>query len=228
MKMTQLRQTPDDQFTALNAGLQKISIFTSTNFPPAGPFSSIAQLHDCMSDMFEWPAKMRQLDLDPTNILDSYREMLPDDSPIRFTHAELDPINIMVSKDSPCCIMVILDWEQSGWYLAYWEFCKAELTTEIDSEWQATYLPKMLVKNIASIFTALQIVRHAVGSGFHGYTTEIKRNYNFKSTKRKYLVLALDQIDDSYLGHLKQVARSLPGAGTAPDPLDPFSVSIVS
>lgn len=50
----------------------------------------------------------------------------------------------MVSKDLPCYIMAILDWEQSGWYPAYWEFCKAERTTKLGSEWQTVYLPKVL------------------------------------------------------------------------------------
>ncbi|KAF4986137.1 hypothetical protein FGRMN_10974 [Fusarium graminum] len=144
-RMTCLRQTPNDQFIgSIGRGHLEDFVFTSTNFPPAGPFSSVTELHDCMSEMVKWPARMRQPDLDPTNILDPYREMLPDDSPIRFTHADLNPINIMVSKTSPCCIMAILDWEQSGWYPAYWEFCKAELTTEPHSEWQAVYLPKVL------------------------------------------------------------------------------------
>jgi hypothetical protein len=97
-----------------------------------------------MSDMVKWPAKMRQPDLDPADIPDPYREMLPDDSPICFTHADLNPVNIMVSKDSPCRIVAIIDWEQSGWYPAYWEFCEAELTTELGSEWQTVYLPKVL------------------------------------------------------------------------------------
>lgn len=119
-------------------------VFTDTNFPPAGPFSSVAEFHDCMSDMFKWPAKVNEPDLDPADITDPYREMLPDDCPIHFTHADLNPVNIMVSKDSPCRVMAILDWEQSGWYPAYWEFCKAELTIEPHSEWQAVYLPKIL------------------------------------------------------------------------------------
>ncbi|QPC78059.1 hypothetical protein HYE68_008811 [Fusarium pseudograminearum] len=66
-------------------------------------------------------------------------------------------------------------------------------------------------------------VFQAVGSGFHGYQPEIKRNYDLKNTFRKYTTFSLGQIDDSHLDHLEQVTRSLPGAGTAPNPLDPFS-----
>lgn len=128
----------------INRGPLEDFVFTDTTFPPAGPFNSVTQFHNCMSDMFKSPAKIHQPDVDPANILDPYREMLPDDSPICFTHADLNPINIMVSKDSPCHIMAIIDWEQSGWYPAYWEFCKAERTTKLGSEWQTVYLPKVL------------------------------------------------------------------------------------
>lgn len=71
-------------------------------------------------------------------------------------------------------------------------------------------------------------VFQAVGSGFHGYQPEIKRNYDLKNTFRKYTTFSLGQIDDSHLSHLEQLTMSLPGAGTAPNPLDPFSVSSVS
>ncbi|KAI1008730.1 hypothetical protein LB504_001257 [Fusarium proliferatum] len=103
-KMSQLRQAPDDPFIGnVNRGAVRDMVFTDTNFPPAGPFSSLAEFHDY-----------------------------------------LNPVNIMVSKESPCRVLAILDWEQSGWYPAYWEFCKAELTIEPHSEWQAVYLPKIL------------------------------------------------------------------------------------
>ncbi|PTD03060.1 hypothetical protein FCULG_00009022 [Fusarium culmorum] len=120
------------------------NLTVNSSFCPCWSFSSVTEFHNCMSDMFKWPAKMRQPDLDPADILDPYRESLPDNCPIHFTHADLNPVNIMVSEDSPCRVMAILDWEQSGWYPAYWEFCKAEMTTEFDSEWQTTYLPKVL------------------------------------------------------------------------------------
>ncbi|KAI1033310.1 hypothetical protein LB503_008415 [Fusarium chuoi] len=162
-KMAHLRQAPDDPFIGkypyshfkgpsrpdwclgnINRGAVRDMVFTNTNFPPAGPFSSAAEFHDCMSDMFKWPATVNDPDLDPADLTDPYREMLPDNCPIHFTHADLNPVNIMVSKDSPCRVLAILDWEQSGWYPAYWEFCKAELTIDPDSEWQAVYLPKIL------------------------------------------------------------------------------------
>lgn len=71
-------------------------------------------------------------------------------------------------------------------------------------------------------------VFHATGSGFQGYKPEIKRDYDLRNTNRKYSSFALGRIDDSYLGQLEQLAATVPGAGTAPNPLDPFSVSSIT
>lgn len=76
----------------------------------------------------------------PEEIPDPYREMLPDDAQVVFTHADLHPSNIIVSPDSPSTIVALIDWEQSGWYPDYWEFCKAEYTAEIGSEWHGYML----------------------------------------------------------------------------------------
>ncbi|RGP60212.1 phosphotransferase family protein [Fusarium sporotrichioides] len=143
--ISHLRQAPGDQFIGnINRGSLRDMVFTGTNFPPVGPLSLVTELHDCMSNMFKWPAKARHPNLDLADMIDPYRKLLPDDCPIHFTHADLNPVNIMVSKDSPCRLMAIIDWEQSGWYPAYWEFFKAEMTVKWDSEWRAEYLPKFL------------------------------------------------------------------------------------
>ncbi|CAF3524975.1 unnamed protein product [Fusarium graminearum] len=144
-EISRLRQASDDEFIGnISRGPLSDMVFTGTNFPPVGPFSSATELHDCMSNMFKWPAKVRQPDIDLADVLDPYRDMLPDDCAIHFTHADLNPVNIMVSKDSPCRVMAIIDWEQSGWYPAYWDFFKVEMTTKPGSEWQTEYLPKLL------------------------------------------------------------------------------------
>lgn len=61
--------------------------------------------------------------------------MLPDDAQVVFTHADLHPNNIMVDPSSRGTVVGLIDWEQSGWYPDYWEFCKAEFTAEFGSEW---------------------------------------------------------------------------------------------
>ncbi|KAF5649969.1 phosphotransferase family [Fusarium sp. NRRL 52700] len=66
-------------------------------------------------------------------------------------------------------------------------------------------------------------VYHAIGSPFHGYTPEIKSSYDIGATKRRYTRTLLSRMDDAWLDHVEQVARSLPAAGKSPNPLDPFA-----
>jgi aminoglycoside phosphotransferase (APT) family kinase protein len=86
-----------------------------------------------------WPGK------DISEIPDPYRSGMPDDAEVVFTHSDLHPSNIIVSKntESPK-ILAIIDWRQSGWYPDYWEFCKAMYTAEVDGEWMNTYIPMFL------------------------------------------------------------------------------------
>lgn len=42
--------------------------------------------------------------------------------PIRFTHGDLTPRNILVDGDE---VMGIVDWETAGWYPSYWEYTNA-------------------------------------------------------------------------------------------------------
>ena len=45
---------------------------------------------------------------------------------IVFTHGDLAPRNIMISKDF--VITGIIDWEYGGWYPEYWEYVKAKVS----------------------------------------------------------------------------------------------------
>ncbi|CEI67798.1 unnamed protein product [Fusarium venenatum] len=138
-KMSHLQQPPNDRFIGraaayhtrgscqTTAATARYGI-TGTSFPSAGPFSSTSELHDCMSNIFKWPAKARNLDLDLADVIDSYQKMFPDDTPIHFIHAHLNPANIMVSRDSPCRIRDVLKAEMNmRWGL-----------------WQVEYLTKVL------------------------------------------------------------------------------------
>ncbi|PPQ98234.1 hypothetical protein CVT26_003405 [Gymnopilus dilepis] len=55
------------------------------------------------------------------------RPRLPYDSPLVFTHNDLNPSNILIaprgSKGSRHVVSII-DWEQSGWMPSFWESCK--------------------------------------------------------------------------------------------------------
>ena len=56
---------------------------------------------------------------------DGFRDMLPDNCDVFFAHADLTETNIMVSgQPGSYRVSGIIDWEQSGWYPMYWEFCK--------------------------------------------------------------------------------------------------------
>src|SRR2546423_5094886 len=63
-----------------------------------------------------------------------------------FTHGDLHRSNILITSpgEGPPRVTAIIDWHQSGWYSAYWEYCKARWTAEIGDEWGTTYLPKFL------------------------------------------------------------------------------------
>jgi aminoglycoside phosphotransferase (APT) family kinase protein len=71
---------------------------------------------------------------------------LADDTPVRFTHADLDQANILVSTadDGPLRIVAIIDWHQSGWYPERLEVLKAQIVGEPGSDWVTKYLPKAL------------------------------------------------------------------------------------
>jgi hypothetical protein len=117
-------------------------VFTDDTKPSAGPFASVKEFHDWLSYLtkrgkeIHWP--------DPSQIPDPSRYLLPDNSPITFTHADLHPSNIIVSIDNPCHIVAIIDWHQSGWYPDYWEYCKAVFTAEPNGEWETEYIPRFL------------------------------------------------------------------------------------
>lgn len=67
-------------------------------------------------------------------------------------------------------------------------------------------------------------VYHAIGSPFHGYSPDIKENYNLAATKRRHTLVSLGHIDDAKLSSFDETARSIPTPGKSPSPLDPFAV----
>ena len=117
-------------------------VFNGDKKPTAGPFTSAKEFHDWLSSLTKqgkeiyWP--------DPSQIPDPFRHLLPDNSPIIFTHADLHPRNIIMSIDIPCRVVAIIDWHQSSWYLNYWEYCKAVFTAEPNGEWETKYVPQFL------------------------------------------------------------------------------------
>jgi aminoglycoside phosphotransferase len=52
---------------------------------------------------------------------------------IVFTHADLNPRNILVDENMKIC--GIVDWECAGWYPEYWEYTKAHFTVRVTARW---------------------------------------------------------------------------------------------
>jgi hypothetical protein len=120
-------------------------MFTNENRPPAGPFGSVAEFHDWISWANKLPLRCHWPGKELSEIPDPYRSGLPDDAEVVFTHADLHPSTILVSKDTESPrILAIIDWRQSGWYPDYWEFCKAAYTAEVHGEWMNVYIPMFL------------------------------------------------------------------------------------
>lgn len=97
---------------------------------PAGPFPSVKVFNDYFMEL-QWKGPER-----PPRP-HARRPLLSDNFPVVFTHADLNPSNILItSSRSECCrIVAIIDWHQSGWYPAYWEACKSISNTDPNSKW---------------------------------------------------------------------------------------------
>ncbi|EXJ81056.1 hypothetical protein A1O3_07344 [Capronia epimyces CBS 606.96] len=77
---------------------------------------------------------------------DPYLTLMPKDTAIKFTHADVHPTNIIVSTSGfgPARVLALIDWGQSGWYPDYWEYFKICYTTHWEGEWRKTFIPKMI------------------------------------------------------------------------------------
>ncbi|CVL07615.1 uncharacterized protein FMAN_14494 [Fusarium mangiferae] len=148
-ELRRVKREPEDEFLGqINRGPLQDAVFADGIRPKAGPFLSVKEFHDWFSFLIR-----RQAASGPhwegyklEDIPDPYRQLLPDDPGVVFTHADLHPSNIMVSEGSPCRINAMIDWHQSGWYPDYWEFYKAEYTNHWESEWVQECIPMFLNK----------------------------------------------------------------------------------
>lgn len=85
--------------------------------------------------------------------VDPMRYGLLDDVPIVFTHNDLHRSNIMMSKldSGPLRILAIIDWHQSGWYPAPWEFFKTRVTCKEKDAWEVDYIFEFLQSHQGNI-----------------------------------------------------------------------------
>lgn len=110
---------------------------------PAGPFANIADFH-------KWLVKftLRNNPNDKRDARKVHPELsgLTDDLAVVFTHSDLHPSNILISREEegPPRIKAIIDWHQSGWYPEPWEWLKSQSIVDRDSDWCKVYLDKIL------------------------------------------------------------------------------------
>lgn len=111
--------------------------------PEAGPFSSVTAFHDWIASI----ARVR-FSLPPDTPIQKREELPNDESPIVFTHGNLNPDNIMITApgDGPARLASIVNWSQAGFYPAYWEFWKARILarkSEERNQWVEDVMPEI-------------------------------------------------------------------------------------
>nr|POE71932.1 hypothetical protein CFP56_11808 [Quercus suber] len=84
-----------------------------------------------------------------------------------FTHADLQPKNILVrrtgisnSEKGSTFDIRIIDWEMSGWYPEYWEFCNATVWDDLHPEWLAA--SQNIMNIYPSEYLMLKLIRSVV------------------------------------------------------------------
>ncbi|KAF2438884.1 kinase-like protein [Karstenula rhodostoma CBS 690.94] len=138
--MRQLKQDPSDTFVGTIArGTLYDRAINPRYMAEAGPFTSVKEFHEWFTSLYKRPMP------DPTiSVPDPYRQDLPDNSEIVFTHGDLHRSNIILSTSTPHRVVAIVDWEQAGWLPAYWEDRKAHVTSDYFGDWSEKYLPVVL------------------------------------------------------------------------------------
>jgi thiamine kinase-like enzyme len=91
---------------------------------PVGPFESAKTFTDAF---FALGRNLPQYPNHP--FFKSFRSAFSDDASIVFTHADLNPGNIMMSATSSD-VLAIIDWHGGGWYPDFWEYIKAFWTVD--------------------------------------------------------------------------------------------------
>lgn len=77
---------------------------------------------------------------------------IEEDTPICFTHNDLCPPNILISKGPNPKVVGIIDWEQAGWYPSYWEYSKARRVGVIDEDFGYALQEEWTSKNLPQVF----------------------------------------------------------------------------
>ncbi|KAG8354294.1 hypothetical protein FVEN_g7719 [Fusarium venenatum] len=83
---------------------------------------------------------------------------------VKFTHGDLQPKNILVKRTGldgsqrQKYEVIIIDWEISGWYPEYWEFCNATVAGRFRPEWLD------VVQDIMHVYTSEYLMIQTIRS----------------------------------------------------------------
>jgi tRNA A-37 threonylcarbamoyl transferase component Bud32 len=100
-----------------------------------GPFTTQSEMNEGMLS--------RLAETEPPSSIRLFRTILSNlpKHRIVFTHADLQARNILVKRggqgteDYGKIKLTIIDWEYSGWYPEYWEFCNSLIFNTFRTEW---------------------------------------------------------------------------------------------
>ncbi|KAL4791636.1 kinase-like domain-containing protein [Aspergillus venezuelensis] len=138
----ELRSLPaPDYYGSLGGRRLLDEIFWTHEADPAinGPFTSEDALNEAFALKYVYDGR-------PCFRAGFYRQCLPlvfrDHQPT-FTHGDFQRKNIIIQRaedmagiEAPKGMrVVLLDWEKSGWYPSYWEFCLAVCALQWDNDW---------------------------------------------------------------------------------------------
>ncbi|KAJ4136536.1 hypothetical protein NW768_004152 [Fusarium equiseti] len=128
--LRKLSQEPNERFIGrINRGPLFDEAIDTPRDPRPGPFATVKEFHDWLSVITSHRGYRSEENPD------YYRQLVPDNAAIVLTHANLHCSNILVDPESPSTIMTIINWDYSGWWPDYWEFCKTEYGYQPASDW---------------------------------------------------------------------------------------------
>lgn len=118
-------------------------MFSDAGKYPAGPFPTVTTFHDFFASLLRRSSARTEIE---------ELSGLADNTPVIFTHADLDQFNILISKpngerevqNEDVRIVALIDWHQSGWYPEPWEVLKAKSVAGPGGDWVKGYLPRVL------------------------------------------------------------------------------------
>ncbi|KAL2823118.1 phosphotransferase enzyme family protein [Aspergillus granulosus] len=132
---------PPDYYGSLGGRSLLDEIFWTYKPEPAinGPFTSEDALNEAFALKYIYDGR-------PNFRADFYRQCLPrilHNHQPTFTHGDFQRKNIIIQRaedeagvEAPKGIrVVLLDWEKSGWYPSYWDYCLAVCALRWDDDW---------------------------------------------------------------------------------------------